>query len=157
YIVALAPPLLILDRLTVGLVTWLANREPRPGPATVRPQQRASLRWWTRGYQLAWVALLAVLLFAPLYASFVRSGGAGLIATSWTTQWYAQISPDFWSSVGLSVNIGLACIALSLICALPLALAWRFTALPAKNFLRSVVLVPVAVPGFLWGLSLLLL
>jgi len=157
YLLALGPPLLILDRLTVGLVTWLAYREPRPRGGEKRPRRRSSVRWWTRGYQFVWIALLGILVLAPLYASFVRTWGTGLIATSWTTQWYAQITPDFWSSVGLSVGISVVCIALSLIGAVPLALAWRFAALPGKDLLRGIVLVPVAVPGFLWGLSLLVL
>ncbi|MBV9579167.1 MAG: ABC transporter permease subunit [Chloroflexi bacterium] len=158
YVVALGPPLLILDRLTVWLVNWLASREPRPRrTASRRVGLRSSVRWWSRGYQVGWIVLLAVLVLAPLYASFVRTWGAGLIATSWTTQWYGQIAPDFWSSIGFSVGISLACIVLSVLGAVLLALAWRFTSLPGKNVLRGVVLVPAAVPGFLWGLSLLVL
>ena len=160
FVVALGPPLVVLDRLTVALVTWAAAVEPQPRPAGHAARgapRRRRLSWWSHGYQVVWMAVLLVLVLAPLYASFVRTWGAGLIATSWTSQWYLQIAPEFWAAVGLSLVVSLACIVVSLIGALPLALAWRFGRLPGKDLLRSLVLIPVAVPGFLWGLSLLVL
>ena len=157
YVVALMPALLLIDRLTVWGVTWFTAASPKSSVRTSLGERQRQRRtaWAARGYQALWFLTLAILVLAPLYASFVLQWGAGVIATAFTGQWYAAISAQFWDSLWLSFGVSLACIGLSLVGALPLALAWRFTPIPGKRLLRSLVLVPIAVPGFLWGIGVL--
>jgi ABC-type spermidine/putrescine transport system permease subunit II len=109
------------------------------------------------GYQWFWLVLFALLVITPLYASFVDDWGNSLLPRSWTLRWYGRVDPRFWSSVQLSLGLSLGSVGLTLLLGLPLAAAWRFGRLPAKGALRLLVLLPIGVPSFLWGLSLLIL
>jgi ABC-type Fe3+ transport system permease subunit len=163
-IVSLLVPLLVIDRGVDWVVDLLARARPAviPGSCPSVPvaglTARKASRWLirgARGYQLVWLVLLCGLVATPLYSSFVLDWGAGVLPRSWTLQWYATINPQFWGSLRLSLILSVGCVVLSLVFGLPLAVAWRFGPLPAKRLLKALVLLPIGVPGFLWGLSLL--
>jgi 2-aminoethylphosphonate transport system permease protein len=98
-----------------------------------------------------------VLVITPLYASFVDDWGNSLLPRAWTLRWYGRVDPRFWSSVQVSFWLSVGSVVLTLLFGLPLAAAWRFARLPAKEALRVLVLLPIGVPSILWGLSLLVL
>lgn len=159
-------PLLLIDRWVnwagawVSTVEWagvrrladrLSHRRCGSGRASRLLVQSA------RAYQGGWLALLCVLVCSPLYASFVLDWGAGPLPESLTLQWYREITPQFWESIRLSLLLSLGACLITLLTGVPLAVAWRFGPLPAKGLLKALVLLPIGVPGFLWGLSLLVI
>ncbi|MCC7372818.1 MAG: iron ABC transporter permease [Chloroflexi bacterium] len=158
--------LTLVERLVAAGVRLLASgRLFRPraaadgsdGAAAEGARGRRLQSWLAAAYQWGWAALLALLVLTPLYASFVGDWGNSLLPRTWTLRWYLQVDPRFWSSVQLSIVLSFAAVLLTLALGLPLAAAWRFAPLPGKGVLRVLVLLPIGVPGFLWGLSLLVL
>lgn len=154
--------LTLVERLVAAGVRLLASgRLTRPSAAANASSDSArghGIRsWLAAAYQWGWAALLALLVLTPLYASFVGDWGNSLLPRTWTLRWYLQVDPRFWASVQLSIVLSFAAVLLTLALGLPLAAAWRFAPLPGKGALRVLVLLPIGVPGFLWGLSLLVL
>jgi ABC-type Fe3+ transport system permease subunit len=161
-ILSLLPPLLLIDRLVEWAIDRLSRVEPprraSGSAAKGTPRTASSGQLVVRlllGYQSLWLAIFGLLVCTPLLASFVLDWGAGVLPRSWTLQWYREISPQFWESIRLSLLLSLGCVLLTFLAGLPLAVAWRFGPIPGRNALKTLVLLPVGIPGFLWGLSLL--
>lgn len=166
FLATLAVPLILIDRWVdwagrwVSTVQWTGPRRPADRHSHRCRDSRLASRLLVRaagGYQGAWLVLLCLLVLSPLYASFVLDWGAGPLPESLTLQWYREITPQFWESIRLSLLLSLGACLITLAIGVPLAVAWRFGPLPAKGVLKSLVLLPIGVPGFLWGLSLLVM
>jgi ABC-type Fe3+ transport system permease subunit len=165
-IVSLVFPLILIDRVIAWGGSWISQVEFAAVRQTVAGACRRIsgagkgvrlLAQTACGYQRLWLILLAVLVLSPLYSSFVLDWGSGPLPSAWTLQWYRNITPQFWGSIRLSLLLSCGCVLISLLTGLPLALAWRFGSLPGRGLLKALVLLPIGIPGFLWGLSLLII
>ena len=158
FILSFLPPLYLLDRAVAVAIRVLSVPPPRWARRPSASRRSTLLTTFCRasiGYQRLWFILLGLLVFTPFYSSVVLDWGKGVLARSWSLQWYRQIDPAFWSSVGLSFALSLGCVIANLLLAFPLALGWRFGPLRGKGFVKAAVLAPIGIPGFVWGLALL--
>jgi spermidine/putrescine transport system permease protein len=114
-----------------------------------------------------WLLLHAVLVFAFLYLpiavlitySFNGAGVGGFPPRDLTLNWYRTLFADtaIWESVGNSLVVALAAVAISLGMGIPAALALDRAQFPGKALFRRLVLLPLILPGIITGLSLLML
>ena len=114
-----------------------------------------------------WLLLHAVLVFAFLYLpiavliiySFNGAGVGGFPPRDLTLNWYRSLFADtaIWESVGNSLVVALAAVAISLGMGIPAALALDRAQFPGKALFRRLVLLPLILPGIITGLSLLML
>lgn len=114
-----------------------------------------------------WLPVYAFFLFAFLYFpiavliiySFNGQGVGGFPPHDLTLNWYRMLGGDdaIWSSVGNSLMVAFAAVALALIFGTPAALALDRASFPGKKAFRRLVLLPLILPGIITGLSLLML
>src|SRR5216683_7938934 len=111
-----------------------------------------------------WLALYAVAVFAFLYLpiavlivySFNGEGVGGFPPHNLTLDWYRMLFADaaIWESVGNSVVVALAAVAIALAFGVLAALALDRAQFPGKALFRRLVLLPLILPGIITGLSL---
>jgi spermidine/putrescine transport system permease protein len=114
-----------------------------------------------------WLRLHAVLVFAFLYLpivvlciySFNGESVGGFPPHGWTLRWYAMLLDDdaLLTSVGNSLMVAAAAMAIALLLGFPAALALDRASFPGKAVFRRLVLLPLILPGIITGLSLLML
>ncbi len=114
-----------------------------------------------------WLRLHAVLVFAFLYLpiavlsiySFNGASVGGFPPRGWTVRWYAMLLDDdaLIASVGNSLTVAAAAMAVALLLGFPAALALDRASFPGKAAFRRLVLLPLILPGIITGLSLLML
>ena len=114
-----------------------------------------------------WLLVHAVAVFAFLYLpiavlivySFNGEGVGGFPPHNLTFDWYRMLFADaaIWESVGNSVVVALAAVAIALALGIPAALALDRAQFPGKALFRRLVLLPLILPGIITGLSLLML
>ncbi len=114
-----------------------------------------------------WLLLHAVVVFAFLYLpiavliiySFNGAGVGGFPPHDLTLNWYRRLFADdaLWESVGNSLVVALAAVAIALGMGIPAALALDRVQFPGKALFRRLVLLPLILPGIITGLSLLML
>ena len=114
-----------------------------------------------------WLRLHAVVVFAFLYLpiavliiySFNGAGVGGFPPRDLTLNWYRTLFADgaIWESVGNSLIVALAAVAIALGMGIPAALALDRAHFPGKALFRRLVLLPLILPGIITGLSLLML
>jgi spermidine/putrescine transport system permease protein len=114
-----------------------------------------------------WLLLHAVGVFAFLYLpiavlviySFNGAGVGGFPLRDLTLNWYRTLFGDgaIWDSVGNSLLVALAAVAIALGFGIPAALALDRAKFPGKALFRRLVLLPLILPGIITGLSLLML
>ena len=114
-----------------------------------------------------WLLLHAVGVFAFLYLpiavlviySFNGAGVGGFPPRDLTLNWYRTLfgDGDIWDSVGNSLLVALAAVAIALGFGIPAALALDRAKFPGKALFRRLVLLPLILPGIITGLSLLML
>lgn len=114
-----------------------------------------------------WLRWHAVAVFTFLYApiaililySFNSEGVGGFPPRNLTLRWYSELLGDtaIWTSVGNSVLVAIAAVAIALLFGIPGALALDRANFPGKTAFRRLVLLPLIVPGIITGLSLLML
>ncbi len=113
---------------------------------------------------LAWSLAFAMLafLYLPLLVmaafSFNDSSYTGLPFTGLTIHWYTDLfeNDQIVASIGASVYVALGVVALSTLFGLPAAIALDRHSFPFKDAFRRIVLLPIALPGVITGVSLLL-
>ncbi len=113
---------------------------------------------------LAWSLAFAVLafLYLPLLVmaifSFNDSSYTGLPFTGITIHWYTDLveNDQIVHSIGASIYVALGVVALSTLFGLPAAIALDRHSFPFKEAFRRIVLLPIALPGVITGVSLLL-
>jgi len=91
--------------------------------------------------------------------SFNRDGVGGFPPRHLTFDWYRVLFSDsaMWSAVGNSVIVALAAVVISILVGFPSAYALDRYGFPGKAAFRSLILLPLIVPGVITGISLLLL
>jgi spermidine/putrescine transport system permease protein len=114
-----------------------------------------------------WLLLHAVAVFAFLYLpiailiiySFNGAGVGGFPPRNLTLNWYRTLFADgaIWESVGNSLMVAGAAVAVALALGIPAALALDRAQFPGKALFRRLVLLPLILPGIITGLSLLML
>ncbi|MGD0298705.1 MAG: ABC transporter permease [Bryobacteraceae bacterium] len=114
-----------------------------------------------------WLQIHALLVFAFLYLPIVALGVysfngesvGGFPPRGWTLRWYRMLAADdtLWATVGNSLLVAAAAVALALLLGFPAALALDRTSFPGKAVFRRLVLLPLILPGIITGLSLLIL
>ena len=119
---------------------------------------------WNRSRWLPWHSLAVfAFLYLPIATlivySFNGSGVGGFPPRDLTLSWYRELFDDgaIWTSVGNSVVVALAAMAISLAIGIPAALALDRAHFPGKALFRRLVLLPLILPGIITGLSLLML
>lgn len=115
----------------------------------------------------AWLAAVSFAVFAFLYSpivililySFNADGVGGFPPHHFTLAWYRLLMEDepLWASVGNSLLVALAAVAIALLAGTPAALALDRASFPGKEAFRRLVLLPLILPGIITGLSLLML
>jgi spermidine/putrescine transport system permease protein len=113
---------------------------------------------------LAWFLAVSVLafLYAPLLVtavfSFNDSPYTGLPFNGVTLHWYELLfqHEQILESIVNSVYVAIGVTALGIAFGLPAAIALDRHAFPGKEAFRRIVLLPVALPGVITGVSLLL-
>jgi spermidine/putrescine transport system permease protein len=110
----------------------------------------------------AYTACVFAFLYLPIVTlvvySFSGGGVGGFPPSHWTFGWYRQLARDrdLWDSVGNSLIVAAAAVAISLTLGLPAALAIDRAEFPGKSVFRRLVLLPLILPGIITGLSLLM-
>jgi spermidine/putrescine transport system permease protein len=114
-----------------------------------------------RGFWIAGLGLVLVLLYAPILSAVVFSFSAdrfpSLQMSGLTTHWYGQVFADrrFFEAVGNSVAVGLATAALSAVLGFAAAYAdWRFR-FTGQRAILGLALIPPTVPPVILGLAML--
>jgi spermidine/putrescine transport system permease protein len=114
--------------------------------------------------KVAWTIGAAVLafLYAPLVVmavfSFNDSVYTGLPFNGFSTRWYVALwhHDQILASIGNSVYVALGVVGLGVLFGLPAAVALDRYSFPGKEAFRRIVLLPIALPGVITGVSLLL-
>jgi spermidine/putrescine transport system permease protein len=114
---------------------------------------------WLHGHAALVFAFLYLPILVLIVYSFNGESVAGFPPHGWTLSWYSELFADdaLWSSVGNSVLVAAAAVALALFFGIPAALALDRASFPGKRVFRRLVLLPLILPGIITGLSLLTL
>lgn len=102
-------------------------------------------------------------LYSPIVIlilySFNAEGVGGFPPQRLTLDWYRLLVDDasLWNSIGNSVIVAVAAVAIALLFGTPAALALDRAEFPGKAAFRRLVLLPLILPGIITGLSLLML
>ena len=110
----------------------------------------------------AFSLVVFLFLYLPIVVlilySFNRDGVGGFPPKHFTFSWYRQLFSDstIWDSVLNSLLVALGAVALSLTLGLLAALSLDRADFPGKSVFRRLVLLPLALPGIITGLSLLM-
>jgi len=110
-------------------------------------------------YAITYLTFLYVpVLFLPLF-SFSDSIYIAFPIAKLTTKWYVQLFNDapMWAALGNSLKVGISAAVLSTILGVLAAKALTRYALPGKAPVVSFIMLPLVVPGIIFGVALLIL
>jgi putative spermidine/putrescine transport system permease protein len=138
-------------------MTAVADRRT---PASARePGQVARPRgatWWAL---LAFTTTVAAFLIVPVLLSVL----AGLtvnqfqgLSSGLTLKWVVKVWTDYRGSVGLSIGIAFACLAVTLVLGVPAAYALSRQQGRWGRFVEELLMMPVAMPGLATALALIM-
>jgi len=114
---------------------------------------------WLLWHALGVFAFLYLPIAVLVIYSFNGAGVGGFPPRELTLNWYRILVDDgaIWESVGNSLVVALAAVAIALGLGIPAALALDRANFPGKALFRRLVLLPLILPGIITGLSLLML
>jgi spermidine/putrescine transport system permease protein len=123
------------------------------------PDNRARGPGWLPWHALAVFAFLYLPIVTLIVYSFNGPGVGGFPPRNLTLDWYRVLFADeaIWTSVGNSLLVAFAAMAIALLFGVPAALALDRAHFPGKALFRRLVLLPLILPGIITGLSLLML
>ena len=123
------------------------------------PDGRARGPGWLPWHALAVFAFLYLPIVTLIVYSFNGPGVGGFPPRNLTLDWYRVLFADdaIWTSVGNSLLVAFAAMAIALLFGIPAALALDRAHFPGKALFRRLVLLPLILPGIITGLSLLML
>jgi spermidine/putrescine transport system permease protein len=123
------------------------------------PDSRARGPGWLLWHALAVFAFLYLPIITLMVYSFNGLGVGGFPPRNLTLDWYRVLFADdaIWTSVGNSLLVAFAAMAIALFFGIPAALALDRSHFPGKALFRRLVLLPLILPGIITGLSLLML
>jgi spermidine/putrescine transport system permease protein len=125
----------------------------------MRPDRGARGPAWLPWHALAVFAFLYLPIVTLMVYSFNGPGVGGFPPRHLTLDWYRVLFADgvIWTSVGNSLLVAVAAMAIALLFGIPAALALDRAHFPGKALFRRLVLLPLILPGIITGLSLLML
>jgi spermidine/putrescine transport system permease protein len=123
------------------------------------PDRGARGPGWLPWHALAVFAFLYLPIVTLMVYSFNGPGVGGFPPRNLTLDWYRVLFADdaIWTSVGNSLLVAFAAMAIALLFGIPAALALDRAHFPGKALFRRLVLLPLILPGIITGLSLLML
>ena len=156
---------ILVSRIIAVLTPWLSDRAPRRRlslpPALRRPVVAVAeaLAPFVSRFLLA--CAIAILLF-PLMLVAVASVNDSPQATvaqfiGFTWKWYGMVLKNerYLSDAWVSLQLALACVAVSLSIALPAAFALVRAGFKGRETLGAALMLPLALPGIAIGLGML--
>ena len=125
----------------------------------MNPGSRARGPGWLPWHAFAVFAFLYLPIVTLIVYSFNGAGVGGFPPHNLTLDWYRVLFADdaIWTSVGNSLLVAFAAMAIALFFGIPAALALDRAHFPGKALFRRLVLLPLILPGIITGLSLLML
>ena len=125
----------------------------------MNPGSRARGPGWLPWHAFAVFAFLYLPIVTLIVYSFNGAGVGGFPPRNLTLDWYRVLFADdaIWTSVGNSLLVAFAAMAIALLFGIPAALALDRAHFPGKALFRRLVLLPLILPGIITGLSLLML
>lgn len=123
-----------------------------------------TLRLKALGERLAWRAVVAgvlAFLYVPIAVlvaySFNDSRSLSWPMSGFTLDWYRILAANsqLHEALGNSIYVACSSTALTLLIGVPAALALQRLDFPGKGLFRKLVLLPIALPGIITGISML--
>ena len=143
--------------MTAAEIGLGAGAAARPGRA--RSLRKAVDRWvW-----IAVAALVLAFLYLPIIVlvafSFNDSRSLSWPMSGFTLEWYRTLAANeqLVTALGNSLYVAVSATALTLLIGVPAALALDRLSFPGKGVFRKLVLLPIALPGIITGISMLIL
>ncbi len=124
----------------------------------VRRRQRRDTSFWMLGTV---VALILVFLYLPVVVLIVFSFNDNTVTTlplrGFTLGWYEKMlnNADMLAAIGNSFYVATMATILTLLIGIPAAFALDRLDFPGKTAFRRLVLLPLALPGIITGISML--
>lgn len=124
----------------------------------VRRRQRRDTSFWMLGTV---VALILVFLYLPVVVLIVFSFNDNAVTTlplrGFTLGWYEKMlnNADMLAAIGNSFYVATMATILTLLIGIPAAFALDRIDFPGKTVFRRLVLLPLALPGIITGISML--
>ncbi|AVW92368.1 ABC transporter permease [Celeribacter baekdonensis] len=110
---------------------------------------------------MTFVCLLMAFLYIPIWVliifSFNDSRSLTWPLSGFTTHWYETLFANeaLLAALGNSVYVALCSTVLTLVVGIPAALALHKYSFPGKTIFRRLLLLPIALPGIVTGISML--
>jgi spermidine/putrescine transport system permease protein len=110
---------------------------------------------------LIYTSFVFAFLFAPVLMvvlfSFNRTASLTFPFSGWSVQWYKDVfgSPDYRSAIVASLEVAVTTVVIVGVIGTLAAIAVTRYSLHAREALRSILLVPAALPGLFLGIGLL--
>lgn len=112
------------------------------------------------GLQLALTLATCAFLIAPVIMSIMagvtRNYFTGIVRSGVTLQWLVQVWHLYSQTVYLSLQIALACLAVTLVLGVPAAYVLARSRSRFTRLVEELLVLPIAVPGLATGLALIL-
>ncbi len=112
------------------------------------------------GLQLALTLATCAFLIAPVIMSIMagvtRNYFTGIVRSGVTLQWLVQVWHLYSQTVYLSLQIALACLAVTLVLGVPAAYVLARSRSRFTRLVEDLLVLPIAVPGLATGLALIL-
>lgn len=112
------------------------------------------------GLQLALTLATCTFLIAPVIMSIMagvtRNYFTGIVHSGVTLQWLVQVWHLYSQTVYLSLQIALACLAVTLVLGVPAAYVLARSRSRFTRLVEELLVLPIAVPGLATGLALIL-
>ncbi|HEX5464303.1 MAG TPA: ABC transporter permease subunit, partial [Burkholderiales bacterium] len=112
------------------------------------------------GLQLALTLATCTFLIAPVIMSIMagvtRNYFTGIVRSGVTLQWLVQVWHLYSQTVYLSLQIALACLAVTLVLGVPAAYVLARSRSRFTRLVEELLVLPIAVPGLATGLALIL-
>src|SRR5207249_4545957 len=126
--------------------------------APVQGRMSARRQGWVLGVYTAFVfAFLFVPVLMVVLFSFNKTSSFTFPFHGWSLQWYRSVfsSPDYRSAILASLRVALVTVAIVTVIGTLAAIAVTRYAPRGRETLRSILLVPAALPGLFLGIALL--
>jgi putative spermidine/putrescine transport system permease protein len=105
-----------------------------------------------------WVGVTLVYLAAPVAVVIISSFSSGAVLTfppsSFTTQWYFNISSSYYDALWVSLIVAATSSALATIVGVPAGISLARGRYPGKTLVSTICLMPLTVPSLVIGVSL---
>ncbi len=137
-----------------------------PSQVRTAPRARLSKRIRKAADATVWIGiatLILTFLYTPIVVlvafSFNSSRSLSWPMTGLTLDWYRKLAENdqLITAVQNSVYVAVSATALTLLIGVPAALALDRLDFPGKGVFRKLVLLPIALPGIITGISMLIL